>query len=114
MTWANAKVEASTVSAYSVLQPITAALICFMVPPTSKAYQAPAVKDLGVVPIAIGLNLVIFGQAMLRKCGCLPPAEEEEQGGAGSNGDGFDDGAWPKAEDGRGYLLDKASEGSGY
>eukprot|EP00947_MAST-08B_sp_MAST-8B-sp1_P004189 g4189.t1 len=58
MNWANAHLEASTISAYTVVQPVAAALISWSIP---RLDLAPRPSDLGLLAIAAGLFLLIFG-----------------------------------------------------
>ena len=76
MTWANKHTEGSTVSAYTVLQPVTAAILCFIITKDGKPLATPALKDLGIVPIALGLLLVVFGDKYLCSCGRKKDADD--------------------------------------
>lgn len=73
MTWGNKYANASAVSAYTVLQPFTSALISFILiivkgTAWGEVYglQKPGLQDIGIIGIIIGLGL-LFSEPTLQK-----------------------------------------------
>jgi len=65
MTWANKYAQASTVSAYTVLQPVTSAVLSYILVAVkgndwadSYSLEKPGLKDLGILPIMLGLAVL--------------------------------------------------------
>eukprot|EP00756_Hemistasia_phaeocysticola_P052131 Hpha_TRINITY_DN27333_c0_g1::TRINITY_DN27333_c0_g1_i1::g.535::m.535 len=74
MTWANKYAQASTVSAYTVLQPVTSAVISYIVVAVkgvewadNYSLEKPGIKDLGIIPIMLGLGVLFAGTSCTRK-----------------------------------------------
>ena len=73
MTWANKHVNTSVTSIYTVLQPLTSAVlscILLLLLPTwgeSKGLLMPGWNALGIVGIALGLAFVLFANSVERK-----------------------------------------------
>ena len=72
MTWANGYAKASIVSAYTVLQPVTSAVLSMIIiaikghhwAVTEKGFEEPGVKDVGAIGIVIGLALVMMSKTL--------------------------------------------------
>eukprot|EP01061_Rhynchopus_euleeides_P005773 TRINITY_DN14942_c0_g2_i1.p1 TRINITY_DN14942_c0_g2~~TRINITY_DN14942_c0_g2_i1.p1 ORF type:complete len:429 (+),score=126.14 TRINITY_DN14942_c0_g2_i1:138-1289(+) len=72
MTWANAYAKASVVSAYTVLQPVTSALLSVLIIASKghhwavddKGFEEPGLNDLGAIGVVIGLVLVVWKKTM--------------------------------------------------
>eukprot|EP00727_Mastigamoeba_balamuthi_P000413 m51a1_g10369 hypothetical protein (396) ;mRNA; r:92825-94196 len=68
MTWANKWVDASVVSAYLVVQPLTTAVICIVLHAAGvRNMDKPGLNDLGAIPIVVGLGLIVYGQYRSKK-----------------------------------------------
>ena len=90
MTWANVYADGSVVSAYTAIQPMTAALLSFVIiAAKGEAYgkkygfAEPGVNDLGALGIFVGLGLVLSDKAARRRGDLLV-----EEGGAADGVDG--------------------------